>query len=58
MKTIVYKGIIYEISDEKPVNDDMVLTEKYGVWIFKEKPSMLPFWCNANACKKLIPISH
>lgn len=58
MKTIVYYGVTYIISDEPPKNDDLVLTNEYGIWTFKEQTSMLPFWCNPNNCKKLIPIEE
>jgi len=56
IKIIEYKGDKYLISNDPPKNDDLVLTDHYEIWIFKEKSSMLPFWCNAKACKKLILI--
>lgn len=56
MKTsdIEYDGDIYTVSDEKPKSGDMVLTEKYGVWEFREGTAPMPYWCNPNACKKII----
>lgn len=57
MNTITHEGVTYEISNEPPINDDMVLTNNYGIWRYKDHPSMLPFWCNDKTCKKLIPIN-
>ncbi len=51
---LTHEGVTYEISTDMPVNDDMVLTYEYGIWRYKDKPSMLPFWCNDKACVKLI----
>ena len=57
-KTITHEGVLYFISNEPPLNDDLVLTENYGVWIYKDHPSMLPFWCNNKTCKKLILMTN
>ena len=51
---LTHEGVRYVISDEKPVNDDMVLTFEYKIWRYKDHPSMLPYWCNDKACVKLI----
>jgi hypothetical protein len=57
-KTHTYDGKTYIISDETPVNGDLVLTEKYGVWEFKDETGFstapMPYWANRHACKKLI----
>lgn len=37
MKTYEYNGKTYLISDETPVNGDLVLTDNYGVWEFKDE---------------------
>src|SRR3990167_8833418 len=34
---------IYICSDEKPKDADMVLTDNYGIWEFREQPSPLPY---------------
>lgn len=55
---LTHKGIRYKVVDDEPKDDDLVITEHYGVWEFKETPHMLPYWCNRYTCKKLIPISN
>ena len=56
METIEYEGKLYEVSDKTPMNGDLVLTEKYGVWIYSCESAPMPYWCNAKLCKKLIEI--
>ena len=62
MKTYIWHGDLYEISDEKIENGDFVLTEKYGVWIFQDETgdatAPMPFWANRKNCKKLIFIKN
>ena len=58
MKTYIWENKEYIISDEKPENWDLVLTENYGVWIFNDitgsGSAPLPYWANKNTGKKLI----
>jgi len=60
MKTHIHEGKTYLISDERPENYDLVLTEKYGVWTFRDDTGFstapMPYWANRHACKKLILI--
>lgn len=59
MKNVyIHEDKKYLISDEKPQDGDLVLTEKYGVWEYKEAPCPMPYWGNPNVCKKLIPIEE
>lgn len=57
-KEIIHEEQKYIVSNEIPINGDLVLTEKYGVWEFKDETGHgsvpLPYWANINACKKLI----
>jgi len=49
----------YIVSDEEPKNGDMVLTDDYGVWEFKDEGSgsaPLPYWANKNTCKKIVKL--
>jgi len=50
----------YLIIDETPENGDLVLIEKYGVWISKDETgngfAPMPYWANKNTYKKLILI--
>lgn len=50
---IVHEGTRYQVVDDMPKDNDLVLTEKYGIWEYKETPHMLPYWCNYRTCKKL-----
>jgi hypothetical protein len=46
--------------DMEPENGDMVLTEKYGIWEFKDEgrgSAPMPYWANKKTCKKLIPVN-
>lgn len=58
---IEYEGKKYLISDEEPKNYDLVLTDNYGVWVFKDETGQgsapMPYWANKKACKKLIEIT-
>ena len=51
---LTHKGVRYYISDEEPVNDDMVLTFRYGIWKFMKAPCPMPYWGNAKECVKLV----
>lgn len=51
--TLMYEDKKYEISNEAPVDGDMVLTENYGIWEFSSRPAPISHWCNPNACNKL-----
>lgn len=63
---INHEGKSYQVSDEKPRNGDLVLTDGYGVWTFRNDApagsnacyAPMPYWANANACKKLVLISN
>ena len=55
--TVVHEGTKYTVTDEDPKNFDLVITEKYGVWTFKDEgngSAPLPYWANKNTCKKLV----
>jgi len=58
MNIILHKGKSYITSDETPKNGDLVLTDNYGVWEFRDDTGKgsapMPFWANKNTCKKLI----
>lgn len=59
METYIKHG--YIVTDDEPKNGDMVLTDNYGVWEFRnEKPdnkipsAPMPYWANAKNCKKIV----
>jgi hypothetical protein len=60
---IIHEGRRYRISDERPENYDKVITEKYGVWDFRNDGNDTwccappAYWANRKACKKLILIN-
>lgn len=58
VKPVKYKNHLYFISEEKPKNGNMVLTENYGVWEFWDDTGKgsapLPYWANNKTCKKII----
>ena len=57
---LVHEGKYYSVSDERPENGDLVVTERYGVWTFRDETGIgsapMPYWANKYKCKKLIPI--
>lgn len=59
-KTIMieHNNQTYKVSDLEPQNGDLVLTEQYGVWIFRDDTGFgsapMPYWANKKTCKKLI----
>ena len=59
-QTVIHKEKKYQLSSEEPANGDLVLTDNYGVWIFKDEgggTAPLPYWANKNTCKKMILIN-
>ena len=57
--TITHENTNFKVVDETPQNGDLVITENYGVWEFKDEgfgSAPLPYWANKNTCKKLIKI--
>ena len=54
MRFVKEKEEYYLLSDEIPKSGDIVLTDNYGVWKFKEIPCPFPYWGNKNTCKKII----
>ena len=47
----------YIVTDDEPQNGDMVLTNNYGVWEFRDEGSgnaPMPYWANKYTCKKII----
>jgi len=54
---VTYNGDNYLVTTEPPKDGDQVLTDNYGVWEFKQAPCPIPYWGNANACKKIISIN-
>jgi hypothetical protein len=57
-KLLKYNGHAYVLTDDEPQNGDWVLTEKYGVWEFRDETGYatapMPYWANKHACKKII----
>jgi hypothetical protein len=57
-ETVRHEGVEYAISDQSPKNGDLVITEKYGVWTFKDETGTgsapMPYWANKNTCKVLV----
>jgi hypothetical protein len=53
---ITHEGKQYRVVDDPPKDRDLVLTNNYGVWEFREKPDFLPYWCNPHTCKKMVLI--
>jgi len=56
----IYNNITFTTTDEDPQNGDHVITEEYGIWVFKDEgggTAPLPFWANKNACKKITAIN-
>ena len=49
---------LYLLSDETPKSGDIVLTDNYGVWEFKEIPTPMGYWGNLNNCKKIIKTTN
>ena len=62
MKTITHNELIYLVVDDTPTNGDLVLTDNYGVWTFRDETGKgsapIPYWANKNACKKIIPFNN
>lgn len=64
-QSIIHQGKPYIVSTETPENGDLVLTNNYGVWEFRNDApwsmkdkvcyAPLPYWANKNTCQKLIP---
>lgn len=54
---ILHEGKLYKVVDDDPKNGDLVLTNNYGVWEFREKPDFIPYWCNAKTCKKMMLVN-
>lgn len=55
-----YEGDTYTLTDDKPNNNDKVLTDGYGVWRFFDEgggTAPLPYWANHKTCKKIIAIN-
>lgn len=58
-KIIEHEGKQYKVTEQIPDWDDLVITEEYGVWVFRnygtdECPAApMPYWANPRACKKL-----
>jgi len=56
-----YKDNYYIVSDDLPQNGDMVMTENYGVWEFRDETGCgsapLPYWANNKTCKKIVATS-
>ena len=54
---LVYKGKRYQVVTDEPKNGDLVSTDKYGVWEFKDETgngsAPMPYWANKKTCKKL-----
>ena len=47
----------FMVTDEEAKNGDMVVTDKYGVWEFKDEGSgnaPIPYWANKYTCKKIL----
>ncbi len=58
--TITHENKTFKVVDETPKNGDLVITEKYGVWEFKDEgggSAPIPYWANKNTCKKIIEIN-
>lgn len=56
----VYNNITFTLTDEKPQNNDKVLTENHGVWTFFDEgggTAPLPYWANYKTCKKIVAIN-
>lgn len=49
-----YNNEYYLLSDETLISGDIVLTDNYGVWEFREAPCPIPYWGNKNTCKKIL----
>ena len=64
MHTIQHEGKNYTVSTEQPANYDLVLTDNYGIWTFRNDAphsvrdkvcyAPIPYWANRHTCKKLI----
>lgn len=52
---INHNGKSYIITDDEPMNGDLVITDDYGVWEYKNEngSAPLPYWSNKDACMKL-----
>lgn len=68
METINHEGKSYQISKDEPKFGDLVLTDNYGVWEFRNyndgfnsKSNVcfapLPYWANKRTCKKMVLVS-
>jgi hypothetical protein len=56
MITKLHNNKVYLLSTKAPNTGDLVLTDNYGVWTFHEGTAPIPYWCNPNACKKVIRV--
>lgn len=45
---------VYLLSNETPKSGNIVLTDNYGVWEFREVPCTKEYWGNPNTCKKIL----
>ena len=60
---VTHEGKNYKTSNEEPQNGDLVLTDNWGVWKFRNDApkgsnvcyAPIPYWANKDTCKKLIP---
>jgi hypothetical protein len=58
----IHEGKPYEVSLDSPQNGDLVLTDGYGVWEFRNNApegsktcyAPLPYWANKDSCRKLV----
>ena len=61
-KIFLHEGKKYLVSEQVPQNGDLVLTEKYDVWEFRDETGFgsapMPYWANKKACKKLILVNQ
>jgi len=53
---IEYRTNTYTTTNDTPNAGDLVMTNEYGVWKFRQAPCPMPYWGNANACKKIVAV--
>lgn len=65
MAIVLHNGKTYTTTDEEPKNGDLVLTNDYGVWTFRNDAptnskvcyAPMPYWANKKSCRKLVECS-
>lgn len=61
-----HEGKDYIVTNEEPQNGDLVLTDLYGVWVFRNDAppnskvcyAPMPYWANKKSCRKIVSVTQ